>query len=67
MNTDVLRAVARVKRVLGHAFAATVEFDSRLDTDGSEPDSGAGMRVPVRPRPSPRSGAGALLEPDDDF
>jgi hypothetical protein len=66
MNTDVLRAVTRVKRVQGHAFAATVEFDSRLDTDGTEPDSGAYTRVPIRPRPSPRSGAVALLEPDDE-
>ena len=65
----VADAVARIRRLLGRAFAAEIRLDPGLDGDGPEPprDPFTYARVPLRPRPSPRSGAVALAEPDDDW
>ena len=68
MNTDVRRVIAEVRRVMGLTFTAQVQLDSDLDIRPDEPrDPYAYSRVPVHPRPHPRSGGVALLEPDDDY
>jgi hypothetical protein len=69
MNTAAVRAMARIRRLLGLAFTAEVTLDPGLDTDGSDPprDPYAYSRVPLRPRPHPRSGGVALAEPDDEW
>ena len=66
MNSERLRAMARVREVLGLAFSAEIRLDRDLD-DGDEPrDPHAYSRVPCAPRTPLRSGAVALAEPDDD-
>jgi len=68
MKTDVLRAVGRVQRLFGLAFAASVELDPDIDDRGLDHprDPYAKARVPLRPRPHVLSGGIALLEPEDD-
>lgn len=67
MNTDYLRALARVQRIVGRAFSARVDLDTDLDQYGEEPrDPYAYSRVPRYPRHPSRSGAVALAEPDED-
>lgn len=69
MRTDMLRAAAEVRRMLGLAFAATVRMDE--DVDGRTPcepgDPHAYARVPTHPRRPLQSGGVALLEPEDDY
>jgi len=67
MNSELLRALARVQRVVGRAFSAEIRLDPDLD-DGDDPrDPHAYSRVPRSPRTPLRSGAVALVEPDDDY
>jgi hypothetical protein len=67
MNADALRALARVQRVVGRAFAARVDLDPDLDQHGDEPrDPYAYSRVPRHPRRPLLSGAVALAEPDEE-
>jgi hypothetical protein len=67
MNTELLRALARVQRIVGRAFTAKVWLDPDADVEGDEPrDPYAYSRVPCHPRTPLRSGAVALAEPDDE-
>ena len=67
MNIAGVGVMARIKRMLGRAFTAEVRLAPGLDGDNPETprDPFAYARVPLRPRPNPRSGAVALAEPED--
>ena len=68
MKTDVLRAVSKVQRLFGLAFATSVELDPDIDEHGIDHprDPYAKSRVRNRPRPHLLTGGVALLEPEDD-